>query len=298
MRRSSGFTLIEMVVAIVLMSIISIGLVTFITDSASGYAVTAVRNQVSAAGRIVIDRMAMEIHNALPESVRVSTVRGTTVTNQYYAGDQCIEFLPVVRATTYLNATFRPAAANSNPFNVVDFVPALSPLPLMGHFAVIYPTSTSDLYKNTFTDTEAIVSVQVTDNTPGDGMYEVDPVGTHRFLRRSSVDRLYLVTQPVSYCVTGNKLYRYQNYGFSTMQLTPRNVDGSCTGTCLPATTPNRVLISDQLNNLALNGSGLQAFEQGAPTRLRNGMVQLELNFTRDGQTVRLNHEILQQMTP
>ncbi len=306
--RESGFTLVEIVAAIAVMSIISIGIVQFIVDSSSGYSLTAARNQVSSAGRVVIDRIAMDLHNALPESVRISTVRASTVANQYFAGDQCLEFIPVVAATTYINPTFRPAAANANPFDVVNFVPTQAPPTLTDHYAVIYPTSSTELYKDTYTATEVIVEVTVDDSDTMDGTNEITPVPvlpltTHRFKRQSSVDRIFLTGQPVSYCITGSKLYRYQNYGFHTTQLQPVYTDlaGTCpSAPCLPATTADgRVLITDNIDNLALNGAGgVQAFDQVAASRRRNAVIQLDLNFSQDGQEVRLNHEVLQQITP
>jgi MSHA biogenesis protein MshO len=248
----------------------------------------------------------MDLHNALPESVRISPVDPPdTDTVNSYAGDQCLEFIPVVAATTYINPTFRPAAANSNPFDVVDFVPMQAPPTLTGHYVSIYPTSSADLYKDTFTNTEAIVEVTVDDADTMDGTNEVDPVTSHRFKRRSSVERLFLTTQPVSYCITGSKLYRYSDYGFYTTQLLPEIPGGGCVAMdCLPnATTTmaggHRVLITDQLDNSALTGGvNGQAFDVLAASRTRNGVIQLDLNFSQEGQEVRLNHEIMQQSTP
>lgn len=295
--RQRGLSMIELVVAIVVMSIISIGLMDFIMDSASSYSDAAIRNQVSASGRIVIERMAMEMHNALPESVRISAVR-TTTTGDYYAGDQCLEFIPVRAATSYINPVFRPATPSSASFDVIDFVPAPT-FPLSGVYAVIYPTDSTELYKSTFTNTESIVQVTVTDVTPGSGGHQLTPAAAHRFRRQSPVDRLFLVDQPVSYCLTGSKLYRYTNYGFQTTQLLPRRPNDTCASAlCLPNTTPNRVLVSDLLDNSALTGPAGQAFDQLAANRRRNAVVQLDLNFSQSGQAVRLNHEVLLQATP
>ena len=91
----------EIVVALVILSIIS-----------------EVSNQISSAGRVVIDRLAMELRNAVPESVRVSTARASD--DAYgYKNDQCIEYLPVKAATNYLNPIFRPNAAAMGSFDVL-----------------------------------------------------------------------------------------------------------------------------------------------------------------------------------
>lgn len=304
MRASSrGFSMIEMIVAIVIMSIISVGLVGYIVDSASGYVQSAARNQVTSAGRVVIDRIAMDLHNALPESVRVSTpLTATDETNgDGYAGDQCIEFIPVLAATTYINPRIRPAARTTT-FNVIDFVPEKDGV--SGVYVVIYPTSSADLYQASFSGntTEAIAGASVADANNTDGINEITTTTNHRFKRASSVERLFLTSQPVSFCITGTKLYRYSNYGFSNTStpLLPRRPNGTCAAaTCLPNSTPNRALISDQLKNTALTGGvNGQAFDQLAASRQRNGVIQLELVFNQSGQEITLNHEVLQQITP
>lgn len=314
-RKESGFSLIEIVVAIVIMSVISIGLVDFITNSAGGYVQTATRNQVSAGGRVAIDRIAMELRNALPGSVRIfPNPDPRTITDaDGYAGDQCLEFIPVRAATTYLNPAFRPAAHKLS-FEVVDFVPGQEGE--TGLYASIYPTSSAQLYGADLNGTgmppkatTAIARVDVTNHPTvankavltysrldDDAPYE------HRFLRESSVDRLFLTEEPVSYCITGSKLFRYHHYGFSLTQMLPErpNGGGCAAAPCLPASTADgRALISDQVDNSTLiGGAAGQAFDQQEPSRRRNGVVQLDINFSQDGEQVRLNHEVLLQNTP
>jgi MSHA biogenesis protein MshO len=305
-----GFTLVEIVIAIVIMAIISIGLVQFIVDSAAGYAATSARNQVSAAGRVVIDRMSMELRNAIPESIRIAPAlpHPTTDANAF-AGDQCVEFIPVRAATTYIDPAFRPGAYKTS-FDVVDFIPAQ--LGQNGVYAVVYPTSDAELYDVTFgpgNETRAIARVNVTNGAGANtdtltySRLSDSAAYSHRFRRQSAVKRLFLTDQPVSYCISGNKLYRYSNYGFTAVQKLPVRPNGTCAvAPCLPSTTANsgRWLVSDQVDNSALTGllGAGQAFNWLVASRRRNGVLQLEINFNRDGQEVLLNHEVMQQTTP
>ena len=293
-----GFTLVEMVVALVIMSIISIGLVQFISDAASGYQTSASRNQLSSAGRVLVDRIAMELHNALPQSVRISTVK--TFADAYgEAGDQCIEFIPVEAATTYINPAFRPASFKSV-FNVVNLVPGQ--VGETGLYAVVYPVAASDIYNASWVGntTGAIVGLSaVADSNSLDGIQELTTANPHRFKRRSPTERLFVVRQPVSFCISGARMYRYNNYGFTPVQRIPQGPLGACASVCLPASTPQRTLITDQLDNTALiGGAAGQGFDYMAATRRRNGVVQLEFNFSQSGDSVRLNHEVLQQIVP
>ena len=121
--KHSGFSLVEIIVVIVVMSIISIGIVQYIVDSADGFSRTADRSELSSSGRVVIDRIAMELHNALPNSVRVTSAytsgSAEVLAGDAYAGDQCIEFVPILSATTYIDPRFRPQPRTTT-FTVVD----------------------------------------------------------------------------------------------------------------------------------------------------------------------------------
>lgn len=288
-RAEQGLTLVEMVMAILIMSVMAIGLTGFIGNAADSYMQAATRNQLSAAGRIVIDRLAIELHNSLPESIRVSGVQAGV-----NSGDQCIEFIPIRAATTYLDAAFRPAAVETG-FDVIDLVPAQSGS--AGLYAVIYPTSPADLYKDSFSDTETIVPATVTDAVASDGMQQIS-TPNHRFKRRSAVERVFITSMPVSYCVSGNRMYRYSDYGFHQIQ---PQASGACAPSCLPAATPNRVLITDQIDNRLLNSNavgGNRAFDWAPATRQRNGITRIMLHFSSDGEQLTLNHEVMQQVTP
>ena len=299
-----GFTLIEVITTIVVMGIMAIGVADFISNSAVGYVRTANRNQVSSAGRVVIDRIAMELHNALPYSVRTTIpLTQTDEDNGYgFLNDQCIEFLPLQAASTYLNPRFRPAAASAAAFETINFVP--SQLGESGRYAVIYPTSEADLYKNSFNapsypTTEALVALStIADSSATDGKHELTPAGSHRFRRHSPEERIFITTQPISFCVSGNKLHRYSQYGFYTNQRIPFGPDGSSCKpgfACITAETPTRVLVTDQVDNSA---SGFVAFDYLDTTRRRNAVVQIKLSFNKGGELVMMNHEVLQQATP
>ncbi len=294
-KHSKGFSLIEMVVVIVVMSIISIGIVQYIIDSAAGYARTANRSELSAAGRVVIDRISMELHNALPNSVRISAVHPAD-NAVGFQGDQCIEFMPILAATTYIDPAIRPDPRTTT-FTVVDFVPDQDGA--SGKYISIYPR-TNNIYSQTFVgpNTQAdIAEASVADANTGDGINEITTTTNHRFRRSSPSMRAFLTDPPISYCVQGDRLYKYSNYGFSSTQMRPLNLDGAtCAagpGMCLPGTTPNRVLMTSFLDN-----AGITAFDQLNANRRRNSVVQIELNFNQDGDEVLLNHEVLLHSAP
>lgn len=287
--QNKGFTLIEAVVSILLLAIISIGITQFIGFSAQGYQETASRNQLSASARVVVERMAMELHNALPNSVRYSTVsNGGDGLNP---GDQCLEFIPVLAASTYINPPFHPSASTST-ITAVTFYPKQT----NGAFVIIYPRKESDIYQDLpLANPGHIAGVESVTVHPT--MLNVDLLTltpTHTFRRRSSTDRIFLVDEPVSFCVNGDRLYRYQGYKLTAEQPLP-TISGSCAfPECLPDTTDGgRAVISTDLDN-----DGYTAFDQIAATLRRNAIVQFEFNFSSNGESVTMNHEVLLHSAP
>lgn len=297
-RRSNlGFTLVEAIVSILLLAIISIGITQFIGFSAEGYVETANRNQLSASARVVIERMAMELHNAVPNSVRITPAYQAgdpEVTAGLNPGDQCLEFLPIRSATTYIDPPFHPSPSTTT-IKVVEFTPAQT----TGAFAVIYPRSVSDIYQDLPLDNPGqVAGVDFINAHPTINNVEIVTLTpTHTFRRRSPEDRLYLVEDPVSYCVNGDRLYRYQGYEMTADQPLPTASGGSCPvalAPCLPATTADgRHVIATDLAN-----DGFTAFDHLAATLRRNAIVQFEFNFTRETESITMNHEVMLHSAP
>lgn len=273
---AQGFTLIEIVVTMLISVILALGLVTFISDTVDGVLTSGNRNKLTSSGRTVVDRLALELHNTLPNSVRATAATA--------GGDQCIEFVPFEAASNYVDPPF--TGSGGDEFEVVDFNPALTYASPAEVYAVIYPDDTSELYTGGSPGPIALVDA-ITDTGGTDGKVTVALDATHRFSRRSPVDRLYIATQPVSFCLEDNNLYRYQNYGF---QATQCDAD---TPACLPTTVPDRQLISDTLDN-----TGLTAFSILPATLRRNAIISLTFNFTSEGDVVELKHEVMMRNVP
>ncbi|NQV71130.1 MAG: type II secretion system protein [Pseudohongiella sp.] len=301
--KGKGFTVIEMIVAIVVSSIMAIGVVGFIGRAVDGIDSASSRNQLASAGRIAIDRLAMELHNALPNSIRVTPTAGLNAT-----GDQCIEFIPVRAATSYINPPF--LGLGSSTFEVVDFTP--SQHTVTGGFAVIYPNRQDQVYDGdngayavwpNFASNRPIQEILDIQDSVSADQSTVTLVIPHRFRLRSPSQRFFVADQPVSYCVVADKLYRYSDYGFFAAQV---DVEESPTcivttpARCLPdyaalSATPPRIktLITDSVDN-----AGLTAFRIDSPTLARNALIAIQLNFSSDGDSIILNHEILTRSVP
>jgi MSHA biogenesis protein MshO len=272
-RQSGGFTFVELVVTILVGAIMTTGIIRYIADSVDGFAATSARNKLASSGRTVVDRLALELHNAVPNSIRVSAVSP--------GGDQCLEFVPFIAATSYLTAPFTGSGAAQ--FDVIDFNPSLIVGPGAGLYAVIYPINTQALYLGGSPGPIALID-EISDPNILDGRVRIALDASHRFSRRSPVERVYIAETPVSFCVVGGLLFRYQGYGFLSVQPSPA---------LLPSAAPGRALISNRLDSV-----GVTAFSILEPTLRRNAIVSLEFNFVDLEDTVRLKHEVLIRNVP
>jgi len=294
-QKQAGFTIIEMVVTIVISSILAVGIVSFIGDSVDSLTTTTNRNKIAASGRIALDRMASELQNALPKSIRVTTADPVT-------GDQCLEFIPVRGSSTYINPPFSSAATT---FDVIEVT---SEYGLTGGYAVIYPqrqnrvydgdNGASTLWPNFSANRRPIQGIASIAASASPDQSTVTLTKPHRFRRRSRNERFFIVVDPVSFCVVGQNLYRYANYGFYTSQVTVE--EGSACAfvsnqRCLPnyAAAPNKMLITNDLDN-----AGMTAFAVSAQTLRRNSLVSIQFNFTANNDSVVLNHEVLARGVP
>jgi MSHA biogenesis protein MshO len=248
--RQSGFTLVELVTVIVIMGILALGTVSFIGDSSRGLASTITRSELASDARFIVERLSRELRNALPGSVRVSGA--------------CLEYIPITGASRYVTL---PVAVTASTFRSVP----VDPLPVPAAVRVaVYPDNNA--YELT---SPGAVSPPVTLAIPdADNEVTVTFAAPHRFLSESPTRRYFLVTDPVSFCVDGDALYRYGDYGFMAAQPVPAE---------LPDAVPGRSLVIERVTSsvpFALSGASLT----------RNAVVAVDLALARDGDSVRLEH--------
>ncbi len=87
-----GFTLIELVVTLIVLSILSLAITGFISLGADGYVSTVQRERLQTKARFVIARMSQEIRHAVPNSLEVDS-------------NNCISFYPNFLSGFYTSIT-------------------------------------------------------------------------------------------------------------------------------------------------------------------------------------------------
>ena len=190
-QRYQGFTLLELIAALVLLSVIGVGAVNYIRDGAKAYVTVASRDQMTQVARATIEKISRSLRSALPGSVRVS--------------GNCVEFVPVLASTIYLGDALQVASA----ITVVDFLDANSISPSR---AAIYTLDASDVYSPVTSTSKLVRLAAAPIGSAVGGSRDVQFNASHQFPAESPTQRIYFINEPESYCVVGNELRRYRNY--------------------------------------------------------------------------------------
>lgn len=244
---SRGFTLIEMIAVIVILSILAVMGGTFVVSSTNSYQASQARTRLVNTGRQAIERMSRQLRIALPYSVRLTN------------SNQCIEFMPIASGGSYLgienpNGTFSgflPDVLNGSAglailrvsphnidFGTVQFVSvgAMAANEVYG----VNPGSRAVLSARTIT--------QLTLAAP-------------RVWQRNSVNkRFYLLNNPQAFCVINNELRFYDNQDVT-------------------AVADPEVNLSSPFSVLADNVIAAAPFSLSAGSENRNTIVQFNIAF-------------------
>ncbi len=250
-----GFTLIELIMVIVVLSVLALGSVQFISYSALGYVDTARRSELASTAIILNEKMSRLVRDALPGSVRISSDK------------RCLEFIPIVAGTQYIQA---PIVGSPVSQTQVHAVPLDGALAQMGYLA-IYPQASdiniiySDTINPGYISNEMAVVTATVNNA---SVFTFNNSATFQFLLNSPTQRLFIVSSPVAFCQEGTSLFYYRNYGFVG--------DISNLAAGLPNSVPNRLLVANQLLANSIQFSYL-------PSSLRrNAIVAYELSLIKN----------------
>jgi len=274
-KRATGFTLLELIIVIVLLGVIGTGITSFIRLATQTYVSVSARDELVSSARFVVERLNREIRNALPNSVRVKTgsLAGFDV--------QCLEFVPIVASTTYTDIPVAPDAL-SDKLTVVKFNGADgNNYQCTGSCldaVAVYPLNSNDIYADHGAESGKVFglkSVDYTTPSTDEWTLTLDRTTGVLFDDESPTKRVYIVRAPVSYCVAANSIFRYENYAYTSSQVTPPLVAN--------------VLMAENIINM--NTLDLP-FVLSNATLQRNALVNMKLHFSRDNENIVFNNEV------
>ncbi|WNC72907.1 type II secretion system protein [Thalassotalea psychrophila] len=246
--RNLGFTLIELVLVIAILSIISVGFIGFINIGSNVYQNVSNRDALISDARFSVERLNRELRNALPNSIRIIDDGST----------QCLEFVPIMASSIYLNIPVFPDTAR----DTLDIIKASVDYQTnTSDRVVVYPIDANDAYDPATSNKS--VDLQSVDKSAGN-RWVITVESDISFAADSPNERLFIVSEPVSYCATGNSLHRHDNYGFNVNQ----------------AILVGGVLMAENIN---VSDGFPFTFD---PKLQSDAIVQVDLRFTRNNETV------------
>jgi MSHA biogenesis protein MshO len=259
--KSKGFTLVELVVVITIVAILAAAATQLIRNPAQSFIDSENRANLTDRVDTALRRMARDIRNALPNSIR-------TTTN---GADSFIEFMPVKAAGRY-----RAEVGSSVSDNPLDFSLSADTFDVLGSSVTIAAGDKLVIYN---------LGIAGSDAYEGTNIRALQTTGTlstlsfsgGTFPQASPSSRFYVVSTPVTYAcdMTNHVLLQYSGYAIQSAQ--PSSVatlNGLATARQLAAN-----LTSCQINSVA----GILQ---------RSGVVTIYLGFTQDAANVKLMHQV------
>jgi len=272
-----GFTLIELVMVLVVLSIVSVGITGFIRSSTQIFIDASERERLLREGSFAVERINREISAALPNSIRLTG----------NAGVHCLEFVPIRWSTFYLTLPLTPSSDRE--IDIVEmqdidgnvFVPASG-----SDYALVYPTSTDDVYLNTSNQRQLVTACS--DDGDGDCATSDDTDGVVQltldgaFSQASPARRIYITNSAVNYCVRNNAIYRHES------AISPTQTIFTNGGVLMAENLANR--LSANPNSADTNSKN--PFRIVDASLRRNAYTQTQFIFTRDGENITFTQEI------
>lgn len=279
--KPAGFTLVEMVIVMTIVGILAAGAATFIRNPIQSSIDNENHANLSDRADTALRRMARDISNALPNSVRTNTCPVNNVTANCF-----IEFVPVTGAGRY-----RAAKGTSAADDPLDFLPAADP----ETFEVLGPTVTVATG-----DKLVIYNLGI----PGSDVYEglnVRPLSATAtasilkftggsFPQASPSSRFFVVSTTVTYACdmsdaanNNGKLLRYSGYAIQASQ----PVSLSAAQPASLVTTSTQVA-----PNLLASGLTACSIKYDNAVLQRNGLVTIYFTMQQDGAKVSLMHQV------
>ncbi|ABV35167.1 methylation site containing protein [Shewanella sediminis HAW-EB3] len=257
LRKSDGFTLVEMVMVIIILGILVLGVSSFVIIGTRIFVESTSVDQVLSQSRFAIERMTREIRNAVPNSLRVTNT----------ATYQCMEFMPIQGSASYIDLPIAPEAASETGSIIT---------PSQGinntHRMLVYPLTPAHIYEADPTSSEGrLLDIE---------KVEGNTVTFDRAVRISEAsprNRYFMVNNAVSYCFfTNGDVRRYEGYSmFNTAQPAPADMgDG--------------VLMAEGV----VTGTGTWPINYTPGSLTNNAVVQLTPTFMVNGQEFQYQHQV------
>ena len=212
--KTSGFTLIELIMVIVIVGILSTMTTDIITLPVKSYLDLERRTALVDSAEMALRRMQRDIRQALPNSIRMLDASGEVLVSGSGVG---IEFLHVAEGGRYRANFMSDTSDPDYPGDILNFtdssdnsfevIGSLKNAPTSGDKLVIYNVGSSgaDAYvggnRRTITNTSTVDTVVFNSVSPA-----------KPFPFESPQQRFFIVDMPIAYICDAGELKRYDNF--------------------------------------------------------------------------------------
>lgn len=210
-----GFTLVELIAVIVILSILASMGASFVVNIMDSYQATQRRALLLNKARPALERITRQLRGALPYSARLA------------AGGRCIEFVPIAAGGSYLDAVPDLANGAAGEANV-----AVSPYTVdfgTARYAAIGAMASSEIYGAAPVSRASLTSA--TTSTQLAFSSEMS------WARNSLNRRFFLLDNPQAFCLVGDQLRVYENQDIDASDVN-LSAGYSLLGQGVSATTP------------------------------------------------------------
>jgi MSHA biogenesis protein MshO len=190
LKLSAGFTLIEIISVMVVLSVIASFSTSFIISTMRIFVSVNSKNSLLAESILATEYMVQRLRNALPYSTRLSN------------DGSCLQFMPIVSSGLYVDIL--PSVINGDfPFGSIIPIQASAFIVSGGDsdYLAIAANSTDELF-GFFPGSIAAIS-SITTNS-------ITLVSDKQWLRNSITQRFYIVEAPSAFCLVDNELRLYR----------------------------------------------------------------------------------------
>ena len=246
--RQAGFTLIELVAAIVILGILATATSKIVVFGTQIYVEANDRQQVLSKSRFIVERLSRELKTAIPNSIRVRN------------DNTCIQFIPIEASGAYRDdASATPPPIVPTTGDTLDVISwnAIGAANV-GDRLYIYGTQEDHFY--TDTDHYSVVDT-ITGTNPE---YQITFTDSDGYAEASPRERYYMGDHTVNFCISSGNIYRYVTSGIPSTQ--PTAATAATSG----------VLMAEGLTNDLVTEP---PFSYHAGALFRNSVVNLYLEF-------------------
>ncbi len=205
--RQSGFTMIELIIALVLTSLILVGLLPFFARPLEAMIAGNETAEVTAHAERALARLAAELPTALPNSVRIA------------CGGQCLEFIPVIDQADYRAQAPGETLSFTGTDDRFDVLMPLASVPATGLGVVINNLDAGAVGSTSAYSADAINNRGIV--TAGTTASRIR-IASKLYPAPSPRQRFFIVGTPVSYlcapAANGGTLRRYAGYPIQANQ--------------------------------------------------------------------------------